>query len=132
MRIVAEYVGSAGSNKAGIDVQQMLAKALGSVKAIYMVHGYTDLRRSIDGLNVTLEILRHPQEDECLYLFCGRRADRIKGLYRSNGRSSLIVFREDEHRYHWPRRDEEVEQISFEAFLALLDGTYVPSPKSAE
>lgn len=125
---MAENVGSAGDIEAGVDMQQMLAKTLGRVKAIYMVHGYTDLRRSIDGLNVTLEMLRHPQEDECLYLFCGRRADRIKGVYRSNGRSTLIIFREDDRRYRWPRRGDAVERIDFETFLTIMAGEQGPNP----
>ena len=128
MRIVAEYAGSAGKAEVSVDMHQILAKTLGNVKAIYIVHGYTDLRRSIDGLNVTLEILRHRQEDECLYLFCGRRADRIKGLYRSNGRSTLIIFREDDRRYHWPRKGNAVERIDFETFLAIMAGEQVPFP----
>lgn len=112
---------------ASSDMQQTLVKSFGSVKAIYIIHGYTDLRRSIDGLNVTLEQMGHEQEDENLYLFCGRRADRIKGLYRSNGRSMLVIFREDDRRYHWPRKGSSMEKIDFETFLFILEGKDVRS-----
>ena len=133
-RIMVKCANSVGKVESGVDMHQILAKTLGNVKAIYIVHGYTDLRRSIDGLNITLEILRHRQEDECLYLFCGRRADRIKGLYRSNGRSALIVFREDDRRYHWPRKGNAVEKIDIETFLAIMAGEQVsfPSNKSEQ
>ncbi|MCR5088310.1 MAG: IS66 family insertion sequence element accessory protein TnpB [Oscillospiraceae bacterium] len=44
--------------------------------------GYTDLRRGIDGLaGMVQEKYRLDPFEEALFLFCGRRADRIKGLY---------------------------------------------------
>ena len=69
----------------------ILAYTLGALaKDIYIVHGYTDLRYGPNGLNGELEERGCEQEDECLYLFCGRRADRIKLLYRSNGCSACF------------------------------------------
>ena len=44
--------------------------------------GYTDLRRVIDGLaGLVQEKYQLDPFEEALFLFCGRRADRIKGLY---------------------------------------------------
>ncbi len=49
---------------------------------MYIACGYTDLRKGIDGLTAMMQ-----QEFELdpftntLFLFCGRRRDRIKGLY---------------------------------------------------
>jgi transposase len=48
---------------------------------IYLALGYTDLRKGIDGLCAVIQ-------DHCgkelrthdLFLFCGRRADRLKGV----------------------------------------------------
>ena len=111
-----------------VAVPDVFKRALGCVKAIYIARGYTDLRMSIDGLNVTLEDMRREQEDESLYLFCGRRADRIKGLYRSDGRSSLILFREDDRRYHWPRQGKGLIRIDSDTFLAVLDGQRISFP----
>lgn len=111
---------------------EKLEATFGRIKAIYLVRGYTDLRRSIDGLNSTLEQLGIDQEDGDLYLFCGRRADRLKGVYRNNDRSILEIFREDEERrYHWPRKGEGVEKIDFDTFLALVNGekVYFPFPE---
>ena len=57
---------------------------LGDISAadeIYIVCGYTDMRRSIDGLCgiVQGKLHMYPRRS-ALYLFCGRRCDRIKAL----------------------------------------------------
>ena len=49
---------------------------------IYIACGYTDLRLGIDGLasKITLEFGMKPFCPRVLFLFCGRKSDRIKGL----------------------------------------------------
>ena len=48
---------------------------------VYLVTGYTDLRRSIDGLATIVQAkLNLDPYSKALFLFCGRRSDRIKGL----------------------------------------------------
>lgn len=51
-------------------------------KAVYIVCGYTDLCLGIDSLAAVLEAQTGSTSyvPDTLYLFCGRRADRIKGL----------------------------------------------------
>ena len=51
-------------------------------KNIYIVTGYTDLRSGIDTLASIIEekLGRRPCIPDTLYLFCGKRTDRIKGL----------------------------------------------------
>ena len=52
-----------------------------AVDSVYIVCGYTDMRKQIDGLAAT--IIQTFKLDPCsraLYLFCGRKADRIKAL----------------------------------------------------
>ena len=50
---------------------------------VFIACGYTDLRKGIDGLSamVQQEFDLDPFTNT-LFLFCGRRRDRIKGLYR--------------------------------------------------
>ena len=52
-------------------------------KAVYIVCGYTDLRAGMDRLAALVETQtgNRPYIPDTLYLFCGRRTDRIKGLY---------------------------------------------------
>ena len=51
-------------------------------KAVYIVCGYTDLRSGMDRLAALIEAQagNRPYVPDTLYLFCGRRTDRIKGL----------------------------------------------------
>ena len=57
---------------------------LSNIKNYYIACGYTDLRRGIDGLAqiVTLQY-GYEIDENSLFLFCGRRTDRIKALWFS-------------------------------------------------
>ena len=59
----------------------MLNDATGFDK-IFIATGYTDLRRGIDGLASTIkyQFELDPFQKNILFLFCGKRTDRIKGL----------------------------------------------------
>ena len=59
----------------------MLNDATGFDK-IFIATGYTDLRRGIDGLASTIKYQfdLDPFQKNILFLFCGKRTDRIKGL----------------------------------------------------
>ena len=59
----------------------MLNDAIGFDK-IFIATGYTDLRRGIDGLSSTIkyQFELDPFQKNILFLFCGKRTDRIKGL----------------------------------------------------
>ena len=51
-------------------------------ESVYIACGYTDMRRSIDGLAALVQqAFRLDPCDRSLYLFCGKRSDRIKGLF---------------------------------------------------
>ena len=54
---------------------------ISQAKNIYIVCGYTDMRKSIDGLSA---IVQHNFKLDVfsgsLFLFCGKRCDRIKAL----------------------------------------------------
>ena len=49
---------------------------------VYIACGYTDLRKGIDGLaQLVCQQFELDPFTNTLFLFCGRRRDRIKGLY---------------------------------------------------
>lgn len=62
-------------------------------KRIYIACGYTDLRYGIDGLAATVRerFNLNPFETDILFLFCGRRNDRIKALVWGGGWISVTV-----------------------------------------
>lgn len=65
----------------------MLEDAAG-IRRVVLACGYVDLRKEIDGLSVIIgdKYRQNPFEKGTLFLFCGRKADRIKGLlWMGNG-----------------------------------------------
>ena len=59
---------------------------ISGVREIYIVTGYTDMRKSIDGLCAIIEEqFSMNVTSSCLYLFCGKKCDRIKALIREAG-----------------------------------------------
>ena len=55
---------------------------INSFRQIYIKCGRTDLRKGIDGLAslVYEEFEMSPFQEDVLFLFCGTRQDRFKGL----------------------------------------------------
>lgn len=98
---------------------------------IYVACGYTDLRKSIDGL--TLLIQNNFELDSfsnSLFLFCGKRNDRIKGLYWEGDGFVLLYKRLERGRFQWPRTKEQVRQVSSQQFRWLMEGLSVDQPKA--
>lgn len=63
---------------------------------IYLITGYTDMRRSIDGLYaIVVDKLNVEPDRRSIYLFCGKRSDRIKILMRENDGYVLLYKRLD-------------------------------------
>jgi len=86
--------------------------------------GRSDLRRGIDGLSamIRLKYALDPLEKDTLFLFCGTRSDRIKGILWIGDRFVMIYIRLDDGRFQWPRTEEEARILSGEEFLRLMDG----------
>ena len=101
----------------------MLNNASGFRK-VYIAAGYTDLRRGIDGLAsiVKFNFQLEPYEKDILFLFCGRRSDRIKGLIWEGDRFLLLYKRLELGSFSWPRTKEEALEITLEQYQALMQG----------
>ena len=100
----------------------MLSDFTGAEK-VYIACGYTDVRKGIDGLAAMVQ-----QEFELdpftntLFLFCGRRRDRIKGLYWEGDGFILLYKRLERGVYQWPRNEREVREITPQQYRWLMDG----------
>lgn len=87
---------------------------------IYLATGYTDLRRGIDGLaGIVQEQFQLDAFDDTLFLFCGRRSDRIKGLYWDNNGFVLLYKRLENGTFRWPRDTKEALQITAQQYKWL-------------
>ncbi len=91
---------------------------------IMIAVGRSDLRRSIDGLSAMIRLKYNldPLEKDTLFLFCGTRSDRIKGILWTGDRFVMIYIRLADGRFQWPRTEEEARTLSGEEFLRLMDG----------
>ena len=74
----------------------MLNDAVGFDK-IFIATGYTDLRRGIDGLASTIKFQfdLDPFQKHVLFLFCGKRTDRIKGLVKFLPNKPIYLLESD-------------------------------------
>ena len=77
-----------------------MLKDLISGKQVYVVTGYTDLRKSIDGLAAIVQgQLEMDVFGKGVFLFCGRRCDRIKGLVWEEDGFLLLYKRLDNGKF---------------------------------
>lgn len=89
---------------------------------IWLFTGYTDLRKSVDGLSDLAQYDFGIDTSSSIMMFCGRRADRIKVLYRTNGNYGLLYYRYENDSLSWPRADGEAWELSYDQMEDLLNG----------
>ena len=96
---------------------------------IVIACGRTDLRRGIDGLTAIVRerFQMDPGEKNVLFLFCGAKADRIKGLVFEGDGYLLLYKRLSAGRFNWPRTRDEAMSITQEQFDWLMKGMTIVS-----
>ena len=98
---------------------------------IFIACGYTDMRKAIDGLAAIVKenFAMDPMANN-LFLFCGKRRDRIKALYWEGDGFVLLYKRLETGRFQWPRSEKEVRLLSTQEFRWLMEGLCVNQPKA--
>lgn len=104
---------------------------LSGVAKIYLITGHTDMRKSIDGLMAIIHstYAMDPYSNS-LFLFCGRRCDRIKALHFDKDGFVLLYKRLDGGRFQWPRNSADVRTLTRQEFRWLLEGLAMEQPKA--
>ena len=98
---------------------------------VYIACGYTDLRRGIDGLaELVRQQFRLDPFSNTLFLFCGRKRDRIKALYWEGNGFLLLYKRLERGVYQWPRSENEVRELTPQQYRWLMEGLKVDQPKA--
>ena len=98
---------------------------------VYIATGYTDLRRGIDGLAaIVQEEFELDPFTNTLFLFCGRRLDRLKGLYWEGNGFVLLYKRLESGSFQWPRSDAEAKALTPQQFRWLMEGLSIEQPKA--
>lgn len=98
-------------------------------RRIVIACGQTDLRRGIDGLAsiVQEQFNMSSCEKDVLFLFCGTKSDRIKGLVFEGDGYLLLYKRLGAGRFRWPRNKQEAMEITQEQFDWLMQGMTIVS-----
>ena len=96
---------------------------------IYIACGFTDMRQGINSLSalVQYQFRLDPLMEGSIFLFCGRRRDRIKLLAHDSDGYVLLYKRLFKGRYQWPMSEEDVKALSPDEFVRLMDGYSVES-----
>ena len=100
---------------------------------VYIACGCTDLRKGIDGLaRLIQQQFELDPFTNALFLFCGRRRDRIKGLYWEKDGFILLYKRLEQGAYQWPRSESEVKTLTPQQYCWLMEGPQIEQPKAHE
>lgn len=98
---------------------------------VYLVTGYTDMRKSIDGLSAIVSgKLRLDPFSQSLFLFCGKRRDRLKGLLWEGDGFLLLYKRLENGGFRWPRSETEARRLTQQELRWLLEGLEIDQPKA--
>ena len=94
------------------------------IKKLVLKAGSTDLRLGMPKLTAKLQTDYglDPCENGTLFLFCGGKRNRIKGL--THGPKGFIIFTQylNQKVFQWPDKTSDALEISQESYEKLMDG----------
>ena len=99
----------------------MLEDAAG-IRRVVIACGTVDLRKGIDGLAMIIgdKYKQNPFEKGTLFLFCGKRTDRCKGLLWMGTGFLLLYKRFEDGRMSWPRTTQEAAELTVQNIEILF------------
>lgn len=105
-------------------------------KRAFIAVGFTDLRRGIDGLAAIVqeEFKLDPFDTGCVFLFCGRKRDRIKVLVY-DGDGFVLAYKRLEANgssFKWPRSQREARELTPQQFRWLMEGLELEQKKAIQ
>lgn len=110
----------------------MLTELL-SGTTVYIVTGYTDMRKGIDGLAQIVEgTLKGDVYSKAVYLFCGRNKTKMKALVWDGDGFLLLYKRLDNGRYRWPRTECEARQLTPQQLRWLMEGLEIEQKRAIQ
>ncbi len=97
---------------------------------IYVACGYTDMRKQIDGLATMVQAnFQLDPFTKSLFLFCGRKRDRMKALFWEGDGFLLLYKRLENGTYQWPKTQEDVREITPQQYRWLMEGLVIDQKK---
>ena len=98
---------------------------------VYVVTGYTDMRKGIDGLAQIVEgTLGKDIYSKAVYLFCGRSSAKLKALVWDGDGFLMLYKRLDNGSYRWPRTEREAKELSIQQLRWLMEGLEIEQKRA--
>ncbi len=92
-------------------------------QSIYLVLGYTDMRKSIDSLSIRLSSVNSINMfDGSMFVFCNKKKTIVKILYYDRNGFCLFQKRLEKIRFDWPKSTNEIKKLKIRELRWLLDG----------
>jgi transposase len=96
---------------------------------VFLRTGFTDGRLGYEGLRgLVTKVLREDARAGHLFVFCNRRANRVKLLWYHDGGFYVAAKRFDRSTVAWPRTEAGAARMSAAQLLALLKGVEFSRP----
>jgi transposase len=90
---------------------------------VYLITGYTDMRKAIGGLSVMVQAqLELDPFSGHLFVFCNRKQNIVKILYWDLNGFCLWQKKLEKHTFKWPTSREDVLSLQKRQLVWLLDG----------
>lgn len=97
---------------------------------IYIACGHTDMRKSIDGLAaIVSQNFNLDPFQNVIFLFCGRRRDRMKALLWEGDGFLLLYKRLENGVFQWPKTTDDVREITSQQYRWLIEGLTIDQKK---
>ncbi len=97
---------------------------------IWLVAGHTDMRKGFDGLAALVQVqLKQDPFSGQVFIFRGRRGDRVKVLWWDGQGLSLFYKRLEQGRFIWPSSESGKIHLTYAQLSMLLEGIDWRSPK---
>lgn len=105
-----------------------------SVSRVILITGRTDMRKGIDSLvsTVRLNFGLDPIEKGMLFLFCGIRKNKLKGLFYEGDGFLMLSKRLTSGTFCWPNTPLEARKLTWEEYDRLLGGFAIDSSIKAQ
>lgn len=86
--------------------------------------------KSIDGLFALVKgRFEMDLFQSAVFIFCGKKRDRIKALIWEGDGFTLLYKRLAEGKFQWPRNAEELRPITWQQFRWLMEGLQIEQKK---
>lgn len=109
---------------------------LGDISAcenIYIACGYTDMRKSIDGLAALVQEQFHLAPfSNTFFLFCGRHRNKMKVLLWEGDGFILFYKRLENGSFKWPRSKPGAKPITWQQFRWLMERLQIEQKQSIQ